>query len=235
MSLPHFFVDSVDGDEVRVTGDEARHARSALRIRDGEEITVSDGCGTVVRARVSGGSDPVRAAVVDRVRVPAPTPRIVVFPALPKSGKLDLVIEKLTELGVDEIRPWVAARTVVRWDDRTAASKAERWRAIALAASKQSRRARLPTVGGPVPLNEISAVTLLLHEEATDRLRDVVIADTGEIGVVIGPEGGLAPDEVERLTTLGARPAGLGSAILRTETAAIVAAALVLHRVGRLG
>jgi 16S rRNA (uracil1498-N3)-methyltransferase len=235
VSLPHFFAPSTEGERVSLTGDEARHARSALRIREGEDITVSDGAGRVVRATVTSAASTLDAVVTARTTVPAPRPRVVVYPAIPKSGKLDLVVEKLTELGVDEIRPWFAARTVVRWDARQAASRAERWRAIAFAAAKQSRRAWLPVVAAPAGIESIEMPAVVLHEESGAPLADAVPSDAEAVGIVLGPEGGLAPEEVARLESLGARTAGLGSQILRAETAAIVAAALVLARLGRLG
>lgn len=235
MSLPHFFAPSTAGERISLTGDEARHARSALRIREGEDITVSDGAGHVVRATVTSAGATLDAVVTARTNVAEPRPRVVVYPAIPKSGKLDLVVEKLTELGVDEIRPWFSARTVVRWDARQAAARAERWRAIAFAAAKQSRRAWLAVVADPAPLEALDMPAVVLHEESTASLAGAVQIDADAIGIVLGPEGGLTPDEVARLEGLGARTAGLGPQILRTETAAIVAATLVLARLGRLG
>jgi len=235
VTAPHFFSDAIAGDSLALVGEEARHARAALRIKAGETITVSDGKGTVVTARVVRAEPTFDAEIIDRRFVPAPEPRMTVMPAVPKSGKLDLVVEKLTELGIDEIRPWFAARTVVRWDTRKARAHGDRWRAIARAASKQSRRAWLPDVADPAPLGVMPAATIVLHEGTTLRLNDALADRVEEIGLVTGPEGGLSEEEVAGLRSRGAHVVALGEQILRTETAVIVAATLTLGRYGRIG
>jgi len=237
VSAAHFFCDDVAGDTVRITGDDAHHAARALRIRTGEEIMVSDGRGAVVRARVTSVSpSDVTGDVLARTSVEQPSPRVIVFPAMPKAGKLDAVVQKLTELGVDEIRPWFSQRSVVRWDAAKAAGRTARLRAIARGAAMQSRRAWLPDVAEPGPLEKFPETTFVLDESATEGLMAALPAVAPKsIGVLIGPEGGLAPDEVGLLTDAGARAVSLGAPILRTETAAIVGPALVLARYERLG
>ena len=126
MSAPHFFAEHVESDHVSITGDDAHHAARALRIRPGEEITVSDGRGTIVRARTLDVSPTqLTAEVFNRYHVEQPSPLVVVFPAIPKGGKLETVVQKLTELGVDEIRPWFSARSIVHWDAAKAAARTE--------------------------------------------------------------------------------------------------------------
>ena len=237
MTAAHFFIDDVDETSVRITGPDAHHAARALRIQPGEEITVSDGRGNIARARVTASSASVLSAeVIARTSVEHPSPRVVVFPAVPKAGKLDAVVQKLTEIGVDEIRPWFAARSVVRWGDAKASARAERLRAIAREAAMQSRRAWLPVVADPGPLEHVPPMTVVLDESAVVRLSAVLPAVApNEVGVVVGPEGGLTRDEVERLVGLGALAASLGDQILRTETAAVVGPALVLAGYERLG
>jgi len=158
VSAPHFFADSVDSDHVSITGDDAHHAARALRIKPGEEITVSDGRGNVVRARTLDASlSRLTAEVTARNHVEQPSPLLVVFPAVPKGGKLETIVQKLTEIGVDEIRPWFSARSVVRWDAAKAATRADRLRAVAREAAMQSRRAWLPVVSDPVTFGEMPA------------------------------------------------------------------------------
>lgn len=237
MSAGHFFCDDVAGDLIRITGDDAHHAARALRIRPGEEITVSDGRGSVARAHTTEvSSSAVTAQVIARSSIEQPSPTVVVFPAVPKAGKLDAVVQKLTEIGVDEIRPWFAMRSVVRWDTSKASGRVARLRVIAREAGMQSRRAWLPVVAEPAPLDELPDLTLVLDEGGADRLGAVLPSVAPRtVGVVVGPEGGLDPSEVERLAGAGAVVASLGSSILRTETAAVVGPALVLSRYGRLG
>lgn len=237
MTAAHFFCDDVAGDTIRITGDDAHHAARALRIRSGEEITISDGTGHVVRANVTAVSAvALEAAVTARTSVEQPSPRVLVFPAMPKAGKLDAVVQKLTELGVDEIRPWFSKRSVVRWDEGKTADRTTRLRAIAREAAMQSRRAWLPEVAEPGPLDMLPETTFVLDESATAGLMAALPSVApASIGVVIGPEGGLAPDEVGLLTGAGVHAVSLGSPILRTETAAVVGPALVLARYERLG
>ena len=237
MSAPHFFLDDLRGERVELTGEDARHAARVLRLRPGEEITVSDGRGDVVRARVAAASaSAVEAEVIERHSVPAPVPRVIACPAVPKSGKLDLEVQKLTEIGVDEIRPWLAARSVPRWDDAKAARQGDRLRQIAREAAKQSRRAFLPEVADPGELILGDGVVVVLHEEAETRLRTGLPQPApASVTVVTGPEGGLTPEEVERFRVGGAAVLGLGPTVLRAETAALVGVTLVLGSYGRIG
>ncbi len=237
MTAPQFFVEAIGEERVSLRGDEARHAIRVLRIRPGELIRVSDGKGTIADAQcesIDGGS--LIARVTQRQRVERGSPRVVVFPAVPKAGKLDIVVQKLTELGVDEIRPWTAARSVARWDGARARKQGERLRAIAREAAKQSRRAWLPEVSDPATLVDLPSLTVFLHEGAGERLSAVLPAAAPDVvGLIVGPEGGLTDEEVTDLAGLGARPASLGPQILRTETASLAAAVLVLGRYGLLG
>lgn len=240
MSAPHFFLDAIGGDVLRITGDDARHAVRALRLSPGEAITIADGAGAVAACRVRevlAGRDPVLVAeVLDRTTAHREPPALVVYPALPKAGKLDLVVRKLTEIGVASIRPWRAARSVPRWDDAKAGAQTDRLRAIAREAAMQSRRPFFPEVRPPADPEDLPGCTFVLHEEATVRLRAVLPAAPPEaVGLIVGPEGGLAAEEVARLAARGAAPVGLGVPVLRAETAAIVSATIVAWAYGLLG
>jgi len=236
LSVPHFFTNDVRFDVVTLTGPEAAHASRALRVRVGEIISVGNGAGGVVTATVEDVGTVVRARVIERLQVPKPRPVLTVYPAVPKSGKLEVVVQKLTELGVERIVPWFAERTVVRWDELKAHANGDRLRAVGFEACKQSRRAWLVEVADPMHLTTVPEGTVVLHEQERGvRLREVLRPEPDAVGIVIGPEGGLSEAEVERLRAGGAIIAGLGEQILRTETAAIVTAALTLSRYGRLG
>ena len=237
MTAPHFFAERVDSDHISITGDDARHAVRALRIRPREEITVSDGRGTVVRARCAEVSPShLRVDVIARDHIQKPDPLVIVFPAVPKGGKLETIVQKLTEIGVDEIHPWFSARSVVHWDAAKAAARTQRIRAVAREAAMQSRRVWLPSVSEPGPIGDLPELTLVLHEEAREGLIAAMPSVAPRsVGLVIGPEGGLDSDEVERLVEAGAHPVSLGGSILRTDTAAIVGPTLVLARYNRLG
>jgi 16S rRNA (uracil1498-N3)-methyltransferase len=234
---PHFFVDAVDGDHATLTGDEARHLTAVLRARAGDPVSLADGSGVVWQARVVATGDPVRVALTHRQDVPVPRPRLTVVHALPKGRKLDEAVQRLSEVGVDRLVPVHSARSQVRLEGPKADKAVQRWRAVALAAAKQSRRARLLDVAavGDWTASFVGATGVVVWEEARVPLGEVAAtwpADVDDVVLAVGPEGGLTDDEVR---ASGLPAALLGDTILRTETAALVAASVVLHRLGRLG
>lgn len=240
MAGPHFFVDAtvVDGDTAILSGAEAHHLAVVLRARHGDPVTLADGTGAMFDARVRS-ADPgaVELVLTGRWEVPAPSPRLTVVHALPRARKLDDVVQRLSEVGVDRLVPVRSGRSQVRLDGERADKAVTRWRAVALAAAKQSRRARplevtdLGDWNTALPPGVPGAV---LWEEATDGLRGVLrdAGPTTEFVLAVGPEGGLSAEEV---ATTGLPVASLGPTVLRTETAALVAAAVVLAEVGRIG
>lgn len=235
---PHFFVDPADvGDgHAILRGDEARHLAVVLRAVAGDDVSLSDGMGHCWQARVlRAGATEVTFRLGRLRRAPRPQPRLTVVHALPKGHKLDEVVQRLAEIGVDRLVPVRSARSEVQLEPDRAARAVARWRAVALAAAKQSRRAWLLEVAdiGSLPMALAHASHgVVLWEEATALLRDVCPpAGVDEVVLGIGPEGGLTAGEV---AAAGLPAASLGQTILRTETAALVAASIVLHRLGRL-
>jgi 16S rRNA (uracil1498-N3)-methyltransferase len=224
-----------------VRGEEAHHAARVLRVKVGERIRVADGGGRVATAVATAVGPAEVRGQVEEVRIePPPRPAITVVVGLLKGPKLDLVVQKLTELGVERIAPAVAARSVVRWDERKAADACRRWAAIALAAAKQARRARVPEIAPPALLAEQVAraarPALVCWEESTRPLRDCLPAAIPDaLTLVIGPEGGLEAAEVTACQATGAADVSLGGLVLRAETAAIAATAAVAFRYGLLG
>lgn len=236
MTAAHFIADDLGEDLVVLRGEEARHASRVLRIRRGETITIGDGRGTVVAARVREVGAEVVAEPLERRTVEPVRPRLVVWQAIATGTKLDLVVQKLTEVGAAEVVPFAARRSVARWDAGKAVARVEHLRAVAREAAKQSRRAWLMEVAGPRPLGEIPAGALALHEEAGRRLREELPETIPEaVVLVVGPEGGLAPEELDALSGRRAVPVSLGGHVLRTETAALVASVAVLTRYGVVG
>jgi 16S rRNA (uracil1498-N3)-methyltransferase len=222
-----------DTAQVVLTGPEGRHAATVRRLRPGEPVVLVDGHGAVAEGLVgSVGAATLSVRVTARRAVPAPVPRLVVAQAVPKGDRAELAVELLTELGADEILPWQAERCVVRWDAERAPRALSRWRATALAAGKQSRRAWFPTVSAPVDTaalaDRLAGATLavVLHEQAPDRLAGVSLPAAGEVVVVVGPEGGIGSAE---LAKLGAPAYRLGDTVLRSSTAGAVALAVLLR------
>ena len=241
MSLPHFFAGAPDvGGMVALDDDETRHATRSLRLRPGDELTSSDGAGALVRCRVTVIAPRVQAEVLDRSAEQPASPQVAVLLAAPKGERLSWAVQKLTEIGVDELVILEAARSVRRWEGQERGARAlARFEAIAREAAKQSRRRFLPRVEGPLSWDEavdpLRRPTVVLWERAETPLAHVLPEATTEVALVIGPEGGIPEEDALAARDRGAALASLGPMVLRTETAALAAAALTLARYGRLG
>jgi 16S rRNA (uracil1498-N3)-methyltransferase len=200
-------------------------------------VRVGDGRGTVVEGTVLGGGPAgLRVQVTARHEVPAPEPEFVLVQALPKGDRGPLAVELATELGVDRIVPWAAARCVTRWREDRVEKGLARWRAAARAAAKQSRRPRVPEVGDLLTTRQVCGeledvdLALVLHEQARRPLAGLDVPPRGTVAVVVGPEGGLTDGEVVALRAAGAQAVRLGPEVLRTSTAGAAAlAALSVH------
>lgn len=238
MRGPHFFVQpgDVDGDRARLAGEDARHLAVVLRAAPGQPVSLADGTGRMYQAFVRRAlPGEVTFDIRQTATVPAPRPRLTVVHGLPKGRKLDDVAQRLTEVGCDRLVPVTTARSEVRLSGERAARATARWRAVAHAAAKQSRRARqmdVAEVGEWASAFPAAAAGAVLWEEATQPLRAVLDLDAEELVLAIGPEGGLTAEEVG---AAGLPAASLGPTVLRTETAALVAASVVLTLAGRLG
>ncbi len=243
MTPPLFVVASLGaGDTVELTGAEAHHAGTVKRLAVGELALLSDGRGGLAEVRVAEvGRDRVRFEVLARRQLPRPQPRFTVVQALPKGDRAELAVELLTELGVDEIVPWAASRSIAVWRGEKAGRGAERWRRTAVEAAKQSRRGWTPVVaelaGSAEVARRIAAAerAVLLDADAGRPLAALDLPTAGEVLVVVGPEGGLAPEELALFAERGARPARLGAEVLRTSTAGAAALAVLAARTGRWG
>jgi 16S rRNA (uracil1498-N3)-methyltransferase len=234
-----FLCEDVAGDVVVLTGPEGRHAATVRRVQVGEAVDVADGRGTRARCTVVAVChDTVELRVRERVVEPVPTPWLVVAQGIAKGDRGELAVELATEVGVDEVLPWAAARCVVKWEGARGERALARWRSTAREAGKQSRRARHPVVGDPVGLEALvarasTATALVLHEEAAVPLASVDLPADGEVLLVVGPEGGIHSRELAALTSAGATAVRLGASVLRTSTAGAAAAAVVSARTAR--
>jgi 16S rRNA (uracil1498-N3)-methyltransferase len=235
---PLFLLDELpDTDEVLVDGAEGRHAVEVLRLVPGERVRVGDGQGTVADGDVlAAGTEGLRVAVRARFEVPAPDPEFVLVQALPKGDRGPLAVDLATELGVDRIVPWAASRCVTRWRDDRVEKGVAKWRSAARAASKQSRRPRVPEVTGPMTTREVCGLlgdadlAVVLHEQARRPLAELQVPRSGSVAVVVGPEGGLTDGEVVAFRAAGAQAVRLGAEVLRTSTAGAAALAALSVR-----
>lgn len=224
-------------------GPEGRHAATVRRLRSGEPLALTDGRGGVARCEVTGtGKDRLELRVLGTVRHDPPRPRVVLAQALVKGDRGELAVELATEAGVDEILPWRAARCVTRWDGGPRGERAHaRWRSSATAAAKQSRRAWVPEVAAPVSTAELAAAVressaaYVLESDAVSALGEQTLSGSSQVLLVVGPEGGVAPDELATLEAAGARAVRLGPEVLRASTAAAVALGALGVLTGRWG
>jgi 16S rRNA (uracil1498-N3)-methyltransferase len=239
---PVFFADraGLQSDVVVLSGAEGRHAATVRRLRPGERADVGDGEGLIAECVVAAaGSGGLELTVRARRQVPRPDPAITVVQAIPKGDRGELAVEELTEVGVDRIVPWAAARCVPVWQGARGERSLDKWRVTARAAAKQSRRAWIPEVTqlasarDVAQLIEKAACAVVLEPDAADSLSRLTLPESGDLLIVVGPEGGVTDDESAAFLAAGATARRLGPTVLRTSTAGTVAAAVLLSRSGR--
>jgi 16S rRNA (uracil1498-N3)-methyltransferase len=225
---------------VTLTGPEGHHAAAVRRLRPGERADVSDGAGTLAECVVARvGKDSVTLDIRAIQPVPLPQPRLIVAQALPKGDRGELAIELMTEVGVDEVIPWAAERSITKWQAERGAKALAKWRATAREAAKQSRRAWLPGVTDLVSTAALAkrvtaaALAIALEADAAAKLHELPLPEAGEVLLLVGPEGGISPAERATLRDAGAIEARLGPTVLRTSTAGAAAAAILLTRTTR--
>lgn len=243
--MPRFFMDFPGGDTAVITGQDAVHIRRALRMREGENLTVCDGRGTDYFSEITGlDGDGVRLKVLYRTPTACePTTAVTLYQGLPKSDKMEWIIQKAVELGVTAVVPVETARSVARIDrdKEKARKKAERWQKIADEAAGQSGRGILPEIEPPLTfrqalarLRDGGAPVVVFYEGGGAPLSTLVGRDCRRLAVVIGPEGGFERSEIDTLTAQGASPATLGPRILRCETAPLAALSVIMALTGNM-
>lgn len=237
MSAPVFLADptvlaaATPGAAIVIDGPDARHAVTVVRTRVGETVELVDGAGRRVRGIVTAATAPDRLEVeVSTVAdEPQPEPRFVVAQAIAKGEHAELAVDLMTQLGVDVILPWQAARSVARWSDEKADRARSKWQAAAVQAAKQSRRARVPQIEPAIGLRELctrvasAGIAIVLHEQASSAFLDLPLPAAGDVLLIVGPEGGISDEERSALLAAGARQAVLGPTVLRSSLAGAAA------------
>lgn len=230
-----FFVTSeqIYGSHAEITGDDVNHIRNVLRMEPGEKVVISCGRGMDYHCRIREIQTDAVYLDIEReepVRTELPV-KLVLFQALPKADKMEFIIQKAVELGAAQVVPVRTRRSVVKLDEKKAAKKTQRWRAIAQAAAKQSGRGIIPEVHDIVCFSEalelakeldLTLIPYELYDDMAETVRTIQKAEKRKsIGIFIGPEGGFERGEVEKAMENGAIPVSLGKRILRTETAGL--------------
>ncbi|MEW1772125.1 16S rRNA (uracil(1498)-N(3))-methyltransferase [Streptomyces sp. NPDC086777] len=247
MTAPVFVVEHLPADgaaQYVLDGPEGRHAVSVKRLQPGEEVVLTDGAGryAVCDVVAAEGKDRLVVRMPSVSEEPAPSPRITVVQALPKGDRGEVAVETMTEVGVDRIVPWQAARCITQWKGERGLRSLAKWRGTAREAGKQSRRVRFPEVADAATTKQVAALlaeadlAAVLHsdfEHGSEPLAAAELPAGGEIVLVVGPEGGVARDEIALFEEAGAKAYTLGPTVMRTSTAGTAAAALLLGRTGR--
>jgi 16S rRNA (uracil1498-N3)-methyltransferase len=234
----HLPPDRVGEDRAALDEPSRHYLRDVLRLAPGDPVELFDGRGAAWDARVGPGFEALLLGA--RREEPAGGPAIHLLFALAKGEKVDLVVQKATELGAARLVPFAAERSVVRLDAAKGAERAERWRRIAEEAARQCGRAGVPEVAAPGPLAAALAAVpegfrlLVLHGEGSRPITSLPLAGAPGVAAVVGPEGGLTDEELRACQAAGALRAGLGPRTLRAETAAIAVVALLQALAGDL-
>ncbi|WP_422486313.1 16S rRNA (uracil(1498)-N(3))-methyltransferase [Gudongella sp. DL1XJH-153] len=234
-----------DNDKLEINGGDVKHIRDVLRILPGEHIEIVTGNKAYVCNIMEISKSAIITEILNPIEKSHESPvKINLFQGLPKSSKMETILQKCTEIGVASFYPLVTNRTVVKLkDDKKENRKIERWEAIVHEASKQSKRDRIPVVNPVIDFRELvvylkEGITIVPYEASTDKgikdvLKSLKISDT--VNIIIGPEGGFEEEEIKKLVGLGAKIVSLGPRILRTETAGMVASSIVQYEYGDLG
>lgn len=244
--MPRFFVEPCqiqeETHEIRVTGTDVNHIRNVLRMKQGEELWVSDGAGKEYHCQIAGmdGEEILLHILYAQEPDYELSNQIYLFQGLPKADKMELIIQKAVELGVHEIIPVETRRSVVKLDAKKAEKKTARWQQIAESAAKQSRRMYVPRVSSVLSFSEALKkageldIKLIPYELAQGMKETRAILGSirpgQSIGIFIGPEGGFEEQEVQAASEAGASPITLGKRILRTETAGLAVLSVLMFQ-----
>lgn len=243
--MHRFFVstDNIKPPEIFITNSDVNHIKNVLRLSLEDKIIVCDDfrneyCAKIVEIE----KNKIRLEVIEKL--PDRNiyfPEITLFQSLPKSSKMDLVIRQATELGVFKITPLITERTIVKLDSASLKSRLNRWKKIAIEASKQSQRSAIPEITDPLELinvnedvfKEFDLIVVPWEKEEKTSVRDISSKEIFKnIAVIIGPEGGFSEEEIKKLLDFNAKTVTLGKNILRTETASIVILAVIFYELG---
>ncbi|HQJ34247.1 MAG TPA: 16S rRNA (uracil(1498)-N(3))-methyltransferase [Rhodoglobus sp.] len=246
--MAHFYLDeslvsAAVGDRISITGAEARHAVTVSRLGVGEPISIGNGAGLVVAGVVVSAEHTELVVEVSAVtEVPRATPAVFLAQALAKGDRDELAVQVATELGVDGVIPWTAARSISRWEGAKVAKGRDRWAAVVREATKQSLRPWLPDVLDLVTTKQLArlastdqaeGVRMLVLEPTAATPLSALDFDGRDLVLVVGPEGGITPQELDALSAAGADIVRLGDEVLRTSTAGPAALAVLAVALGR--
>jgi 16S rRNA (uracil1498-N3)-methyltransferase len=246
--MKHHFIDkkSINGDLIKVTGAKFHHLKNVLRIKIGEGVNFFDGDFEYSTQIKEISKKEIIASILNKKPVEKEAPKVFLAAALPKAGKMELVIQKISEVGAAGLIPFFCRNSEVKLKEEKAAAKSRRWQKIAVSAAEQSGRSTMLEIWPPLSFAQLLVkladfdLILVFWEKADSKLRDILRTQlnraVSRILLVVGPEGSFTPEEI---TAFEGQPktqlVSLGPAVLRAETAGLISVALVLFEIGRLG
>ena len=247
--MDRFFVDkkniNIENNTCIIEGEDVKHISKVLRCRIGEELEVCDNNNNEYICEITNiDKNQVELNILEKVDIQRESDlKIKVYQGLPKGPKMEMILQKLTEVGVDEIILVQTKRTVVKVDDKKEDKKLERWERIIYEAAKQSKRGKIPTLRGVLTFKEALAdmkendFNIAPYEnEKTKSIKQAIKGvNINNIGIFVGPEGGFEETEIEAIEDIGGQSVSLGPRIIRTETASLVASSIVLYELSDLG
>ena len=234
--MPRFFTDNILEETAVISGDDAKHISKVLRAKVGEKVTVCDGQGTDYECEIAEISENIILNIIEKKpNETEPKVKVNLFQALPKSDKMEYIIQKAVELGVSEITPVLTARCISRPEESKIKKKVERWNTISQTAAKQSGRGVIPKVNNIVSFDEAlklatkSEVPIIFYEKGGERLNDILSSGAKSVSIFVGSEGGFEEKEIEKAKSVGIKTATLGKLILRCETAPVCALSIIMN------
>ena len=238
---PRFFTENISDTTAVLSGDDAKHAVQVLRMREGDHAVICDGKGTDYLARLAETGGELLFDLLERSKNEAePSVHLRLFQAMPKSDKMEFIVQKAVECGACEIIPFFSKRCVSRPDKKQMVKKTERYRRIAYEAAKQCGRGIVPQVGEAVEFSALFDMIspentgILFYECAELPLREAVSEYKTNIDIIIGSEGGFEQSEAAALAEHGFIPVSLGKRILRCETAPVAAISVLMNITGNM-
>lgn len=228
--MARFFVDRVEGNNYTLEGEDALHITKSLRMKEKDRLTLCDINGVEYECEIKSVGVSVEVLVLEsKACENEPTVKVTLYQGLPKSDKMELIIQKAVELGVTRIVPLITSRCISRPDTKSMEKKIKRWQKIAKEAAKQSRRGLIPKIDNIIDLKDIrskdedEACFMVFYENGGEKIRNIINKKPRDISIIVGPEGGFSEEEIAFLSEQNVKIATLGKRILRTETAPLAA------------
>ncbi len=240
--MPRFFTETIDENKGIITGDDAKHIAKVLRMHPGEKLVACDCQGKDYDCVIESLTDKEVELSVEKAypSETEPSVRVTLYQAMPKSDKMELIIQKAVELGVSAIVPVQTKRCVSRPDAKSMAKKLERYNRIALEAAKQCGRGRIPAVlpmldfGEAIKAMKEDQRAFLFYENSTSSFRKELEQGVNSVSIMVGAEGGFEEEEVQKALELGIASLSLGKRILRCETAPLAALSIIMYETGNM-